>query len=392
MSRDTIRSTNEKCQKIIDDLEVADFVQTLKSGFDKLYLQDREQRDSQEDMRKFLAQIHCSLHEQHMEALDAITVINNPATDQPSARTSAEASPQREVPTLLSQNLQISARQGDTLDAIHAQLRTQQASLDNLHEALQCLVDESAKPASADTSQASSAARSLQVSDAVSIVKIAAASASMFLLGYTTGSRATNVPQNAFLDQRESSSGPTNIWQRILDRRESSSGPTNIWKRPGSEVFSLRPRSGAENSWASEFDGGANPPQEQSSKSTYKQPIDDEPELRVDKKGYSVRVWFCCSCGDGPHANWQKLCVSCEHSKCSGCSYETDDTMSPNKQDDHAPTSYTTQTSSKSPISTDRKAHDLTFRIKSETWTCNECGAVNSDWRDTCPECGSSRL
>ncbi|KAH3997819.1 hypothetical protein HBH98_133090 [Parastagonospora nodorum] len=179
----TIRDIDEKCQRIIDDLETADFARALQQDFAQLHLHTEEGTRNQTDIQKDLAQLRQTLHQQHAVILAALPVKTEAASIS-HVNADIETYQTSELTASVARCLDNYEDQGNAIVTVYAELQNQQASLEKVQKALQSLVRHTEQPTNEEYSRLSTATGWYEIGDAISTIRVAAFTASMFALGY----------------------------------------------------------------------------------------------------------------------------------------------------------------------------------------------------------------
>ncbi|KAH7393920.1 hypothetical protein DE146DRAFT_111907 [Phaeosphaeria sp. MPI-PUGE-AT-0046c] len=294
----TVRATNEKCQRIVDDIEASDFAKSLQRELKSLRQHGDETRDHQDRFQTNLTQLKRSLNLQHSEILAALQ------EDRKVRKTTVQTgnpleSEQNVLLVSLLGNSGILHGREDAFEIIQGQLRAQQACLDNLHELLQYLATDVSKTTETVSSPMTDVQDKVGTTDMMALLGVTATAASMFMLGFSSISTPLrNFSIAPFTVPKESQA------RSRLDVPKHSEASTD-----------------QEESRATEFTRGHK--QQDRSAETHHSPNrsshDDESALPPARHGMTRFDWHCCQRDRGPYPQSRSTCWGCWTIYCQDC-------------------------------------------------------------------------
>jgi hypothetical protein len=271
------------------------------------------------ELRIWLSDVYDLLSQQRTELMDIIQTNKDQLRNQVFSHPK-DSSPHRELSVTFptANSVERCAEWELSFEAVNSRLATQQARLDDIHDALQCVAN-SSKSMYTSTAQAQDSEVPCAV--AMSVLSAVAAAASMFLLGYSAKSVASS----------------SSIWTSFHPENNTSHDSRRTHGNPPHVDPAIK--FSAMSKWATEFQSKTQPCQQSLSRRSRERPggqsNKESPGMQTSRSrnNNSFYEWKCCQCGHGPWGCGTSSCwACCSHERCADCPREFFDNILTSEQ------------------------------------------------------------
>ncbi|KAF2263548.1 hypothetical protein CC78DRAFT_603772 [Lojkania enalia] len=308
----TVGDLNEKCQQIIDGLQLANISDTLERGFQELQEATATHETTHDEQREVLESLRWSIAQQHKEISAALV-------NEASAASTSRLEEREAMASILNITENTASALTDIEDLLWLQQTSNTTLIDGLQDqrALLKTVERNLHDLTANVSSQANHHNTKPGGKGLPDAALNFVTVGRVLAAVALG--LTFVLSMEPVETPELPASRVRIRPRVTAPQSSVSLKQDLENQAFKGIAPAPSQKHPQ--WITEFNTTENTPDAPDSALSSKDDTSTQGTHGSEKSGKYTKeggVWFCCTCCAGPHFGWHCFCANCGH-RCEGC-------------------------------------------------------------------------